>query len=379
MNLSVISSEAGMQKLYDYKRSGEGMKLYSAFVALFSCLMLIFPYGAYAIHLPFSDRSLEAISRVKPLLENDLAAHGLKWGAPVYLRIFKKERLLEVWGNQTDRFILFRTYHVCNYGPNGLGPKLRQGDMAAPEGFYLVTASGMNPNSNFHLSFNIGYPNEHDEAQGWTGSAIMVHGKCKSWGCYALSDKDIEEVYALVDAGLRYGQPGVPVHIFPFKMTDENMKRYQGYIWKGFWENLKVGYDLFEQEGFRPPQAIVQNTKYVFSQSIQGGYDFDRSSIYDLDGHIKAVGWFVPDEKIYFRHYFDGDLFNLLEPYKEEYHLVIEPKSQEYAQNMLVVRDRYGRVLEVVIKEKTDWRPINSAPSAMRNMLDQVMMHHLKK
>ena len=355
------------------------MKFFSAFALLIVNILLIFPCWVHAMHLPSSDRSLEAINRVKPFLENDLISHGLKWGSPVYLRIFKKEKLLEMWVRQTDRFILFKTYAVCNYGPNGLGPKVRQGDMAAPEGFYLVKASGMNPNSNFHLSFNIGYPNQHDEAHGWTGNSIMVHGKCRSWGCYALSDRDIEEVYALVDAGLRYGQSGVPVHIFPFKMTDENMKRYQGHFWKGFWENLKVGYDLFEKEGFRPPQAIVQNKKYVFSQSVDGGYDFDPASIFDLDGRIKAIGWFVPDEKLYFRQYFDDNLFKLLEPYMEEYHLIIEPKSREYAQNMVVVRDRFGRALEVVRKENTEWRSIESAPNAMRNMLGQVMEYHLKK
>lgn len=355
------------------------MKFSSAIAALLLYTLLISPYCVYATHLPSSDRSQQAINRVKPLLENELLALGLKWGTPVYLRIFKQEKTLELWTKQTDRYILFKSYAICNYGPNGLGPKVRQGDMAAPEGFYLVTVSGMNPNSNFHLSFNIGYPNQHDKAHGWTGNSIMVHGKCKSWGCFALSDRNIEEVYTLVDSALRNGQSSVPVHIFPFRMTDEKMKRYQGHRWEEFWKNLKVGYDLFEQEGYNPPEAIVQNKKYVFMQRMDGGYDFDRASVFELDGRIKAVAWFVPDEKLYFKHYFDNELFNLLEPYKEEYHLTIEPTKQEYAQNMVVVRDRFGRTLEVVIKEKAEWRAIGTAPNAMQNMLTQLVAQHFKK
>jgi murein L,D-transpeptidase YafK len=355
------------------------MKLPSAIAALFVYMLLALPDCAYPRYLPSSDRSQEAINRVKPMLENELIEHGVKWGAPVYIRIFKEEKLLEFWVKQADRFILFKRYEICNYGPNGLGPKVRQGDMSAPEGFYLVTASGMNPNSNFHLSFNIGYPNQHDKAHGWTGSAIMVHGRCKSWGCYALSDKDIEEVYVLVDAGLRHGQAGIPVHIFPFRMTHENMRRHHGHLWEGFWKNLKVGHDMFEQDGFLPPQAMVQYNKYVFRQSIDGGYDFDRAGVTEFNGYIRAVARFVPHEKRYFRKYFRNGLYEHLQPYEEEYHLMIEPINQKYAQNMLVVRDRYGRALEVVMKEKTDWWPIENTPSAFRSMINQVQAYYFKK
>lgn len=362
-----------------HKGYGGGMKLPSAIAALFVYMIVTLPDCVYPMYLPSSDRSQEAINRVKPLLEDELIEHGIKWGAPVYIRIFKGEKLLELWVKQSDRFIFFKAYEVCNYGPNGLGPKVRQGDMSAPEGFYLVTASSMNPNSNFHLSFNIGYPNEHDKAHGWTGSAIMVHGRCKSWGCYALSDEDIEEVYALVDAGLRHGQAGIPVHIFPFRMTHENMRRYHGHSWEWFWKNLKIGHDMFEQDGYRPPQAMVQYNKYVFRQSVNGGYDFDRAGVNELNGNIKAVAWFVPAEKRYFRQYFKDDLYKVLGPYSEEYHLMIEPINQKYSQNMLVVRDRFGRALEVVIKDKTEWRPIDSAPSAMRQMFSSIMAYHFKK
>jgi murein L,D-transpeptidase YafK len=361
------------------KRFGESMKLPSAIAALIFYTLLTFPVCAYPLHLPSSVRSQEAIIRVRPLLEDELIEHGVKWGAAVYIRIFKKEKLLELWVKQADRFILLKSYEVCNYGPNGLGPKVREGDKCAPEGFYFVTRAGLNPNSSFYLSFNIGYPNQYDKAHGWTGGSIMVHGRCQSWGCFALSDEDIEEVYALVDAGLRHGQSVIPIHIFPFRMTHENMRRYQGHLWEWFWKNLKVGYDLFEQNGFRPPQAMVHNKKYVFRQYIDGGYDFDRASVHELNGYIKAVAWFIPDEKEHFRQYFNNNLFNVLKPYAEEYHLMIEPVNQEYIQHMLVVRDRYGRALEVVIKEKNEWQPIECVPSAMRHMFNRVMTYHFKK
>jgi murein L,D-transpeptidase YafK len=352
------------------------MKIPSAIAALIFYIMLASPDCAYSVHLPSSVRSQEAIIRVRPLLENELIKYGVKWGAPVYVRIFKKEKILELWVKQADRFILFKHYEICTFGPNGLGPKIREGDKSAPEGFYLVTRSSMNPNSNFYLSFNIGYPNEYDKAYGWTGGAIMVHGRCQSWGCYALSDEDIEEVYALVDAGLRSGQPAIPIHIFPFRMTDEHMRRYRGHKWEWFWKNLKMGYDLFEQDGFRPPQAMVQNKEYVFRQSMDGGYDFDRASVYELDGLIRAVAWFIPSEKEYFRPYFNNFLFNKFNPYTEEYHLIIDPVNQEYSQYRVVIRDHYGRALKVLIKEKTEWQPIESVPISLRHILNRITEYH---
>jgi murein L,D-transpeptidase YafK len=352
------------------------MKFSSTIAVLILYIILTLPDCVYPAHLPSSVRSEEVIIRVRPSLENELIKHGVKWGAPVYLRVFKKEKVLELWVKQADRFILFKRYAVCTYGPNGLGPKIREGDKSAPEGFYLVTRSSMNPNSNFHLSFNIGYPNEHDKAHGWTGGSIMIHGRCQSWGCYALSDEDIEEVYALVDAGLRYGQPAIPIHIFPFRMTDENMRRYRGHTWELFWENLKMGYDLFEQDGFRPPQAMVQNKKYVFRQNMDGGYDFDRASVYELDGLIRAIAWFIPSEKEYFRPYFNNYLFNKFNPYTEEYHLTIEPVKQEYSQRMVIIRDHYGRALKVSIIENPEWQRIELVPISRRHMLNRITEYH---
>jgi murein L,D-transpeptidase YafK len=352
------------------------MKIITAILILWIHMVLACTPPGFAMQVPTSDRAEEVFQRVKPLLEDELIQLGFKWGAPVYIRIFKEEKLLEVWLKQFDRFILFKEYQVCNYGPNGLGPKLKEGDKRAPEGFYLVSASGMNPNSNFHLSFNIGYPNSYDKAYGCTGGAIMVHGRCKSWGCFALSDRDVEEVYMLVEAGLNNGQADVHVHVFPFRMTFENMRRYHGYLWESFWNNLKIGYDMFEHDGYHPPLVMVENKNYVFKSHKFRGYDFDPSTVVEHNLHIKIESWFVPDGKQYFRQYFDDEVFEAVSPYKEEFTLVIEPVNQDFVRHHFVVRDQYGRVLEVGGQPKTGWQSIESAPDGLRRLISRICKRH---
>jgi murein L,D-transpeptidase YafK len=211
---------------------------------------------------PASDRSRKAIARVRPALEEALEKKGLLFGAPIFIRIFKQSRELELWIEKDDRFALFRSYDICSYSGR-LGPKERRGDLQAPEGFYYVTPARMNPASDYHLSFNLGYPNAYDRAHGRTGSALMVHGDCVSIGCYAMTDGGIEEIYALADAALRNGQPFFRVHIFPFRMTAERMREESGSRWIDFWRNLKEGHDLFESRG-TPPDVGVRSRRYAF-------------------------------------------------------------------------------------------------------------------
>jgi murein L,D-transpeptidase YafK len=217
-----------------------------------------------AREVPSSARSVKAIARVKPLLEKEMSAKGLKFGAPIFIRIYKEEKELEMWVKKGNKFELFTTYSICTYGDGTLGPKLAQGDEQAPEGFYFTGPGGMNPFSSYHLSFNIGYPNRYDRHHNRTGSFIMIHGRSVSIGCYALTDSNIEEIYALADSALRNGQPFFRIHIFPFKMTSENMKKHKNSKWYSFWENLKEGHDLFEKNGNNPPNVEVKNGKYVF-------------------------------------------------------------------------------------------------------------------
>lgn len=210
---------------------------------------------------------LRRIRRAKRgYIERALAKKNLEWGSPIYIRVYKKSEKLELWVEDkvSREFVLFRTYSICALEED-LGPKLEEGDDMSPEGFYYVTAANMNPWSDYHLAFNIGYPNRYDRMRGRTGSFIMVHGECSSSGCFAMEDY-IEEIYLLADAALRNGQRFFRVHVFPFQMTDRNMARYRNYRWYNFWRNLREGHDFFMIER-RPPNVEVdpRTKEYVFN------------------------------------------------------------------------------------------------------------------
>ncbi len=187
---------------------------------------------------------------------------GLPLGLPIFVRIFKEEKELELWVERKGRFELLSTYDICTWSGD-LGPKLAEGDGQSPEGFYFVPPEMMNPNSDYHLAFNVGFPNAYDKAHGRTGSYIMVHGSCVSIGCFAMTDKRIEAIYAMADAAHKAGQRYFRVHIFPFRMTAAKMKEHEGSRWVDFWTNLKEGYDWFEDKG-RPPEVTVEGLRYRF-------------------------------------------------------------------------------------------------------------------
>jgi len=225
-------------------------------VAMLSC--------CWALEVPSSLQAQHLIARVAPRLGRELRARGLDYGAPIFLRIFKASKELELWVQARQRFRLFRIYTICA-ASGMLGPKEQEGDIQSPEGFYVVTPEQMNPDSHYHLSFNLGYPNVYDQAYGRTGSALMIHGNCVSAGCYAMTDTDIEEIYTLADAALRNGQPSFAVHIFPFRMSQQQLRRVRHARWLPFWLNLKEGYDHFVKTG-RPPLVTVHEQRYIFSQ-----------------------------------------------------------------------------------------------------------------
>jgi len=217
-------------------------------------------HGGPPITDPIFDRSR---------LNADLATAGFGLGDAAHVRIFKQEHRLELWLRRGDgRFALFRSYEVCTHS-GGLGPKLAEGDRQAPEGFYRVARSQLNPNSRHHLAFNIGFPNAFDRELGRTGSFLMVHGGCSSVGCYAMTDAQIDEIYAVVEAALDAGQREVDVSIFPFRLTETALQQQAGSEWAPFWRNLKQGFDLFEREGI-PPRVAACRGNYVFGGDAVG-------------------------------------------------------------------------------------------------------------
>ena len=192
-----------------------------------------------------------------------LGKKGMKADSPIFVRIFKEESELEIWKARDDgRYHHFKTYPICTWSGD-LGPKVVQGDKQAPEGFYTISKNQLNPSSSFHLAFNLGYPNNYDRAHGRTGSALMVHGKCRSAGCYAMTDALIEEIYALARDQFTGEQEAFQVHAFPFRMTDENLARHKKERWYSFWQTLKEGYDHFETTRQTPPIAICEKRYHV--------------------------------------------------------------------------------------------------------------------
>lgn len=196
-----------------------------------------------------------------------LGKKGMRAEAPIYIRVFKEESELEVWKQREDgRFYHFKTYPICNWSGD-LGPKLKQGDKQAPEGFYTITAEQLNPHSAYHLAFNIGFPNAYDRSLQRTGDNVMIHGQCRSAGCYAMTDALVEEVYALGRDAIKAGQQSFHVDAFPFRMTDSNMARHAASPWYGFWLTLKEGYDTFETTRV-PVEVAVCERKYVVNVNV---------------------------------------------------------------------------------------------------------------
>lgn len=193
-----------------------------------------------------------------------MSEKGMSKDQPVLIRSYKKESELEVWKRKGDgRYALLKTYPMCRWSGQ-LGPKTREGDRMAPEGFYAITPAQMNPNSSYYVSFNMGYPNAYDRSLGRTGALLMVHGACSSAGCYSMTDDQIGEIYALVREAQNGGQRAVQMQALPFRMTPENLAQHRLDPNIAFWKNLKQGTDYFEVT-HDEPVVSVSGSRYVFN------------------------------------------------------------------------------------------------------------------
>ncbi|KAB2664809.1 hypothetical protein F9K91_12440 [Brucella tritici] len=217
-----------------------------------------------------SDLSLRA---EKPLPEKVVAkmkAKGMTRTSPIMVRIFKEEGTLEVWKQKNNgKYDQIASYEICKWSGK-LGPKYIEGDRQAPEGFYNVRPAQMNPNSSYYLSFNIGFPNAYDRANGRTGQHLMVHGACSSSGCYSMTDEQVAEIYAFGRDAFKGGQRDFQIQAFPFRMTAANMARYKSDPNYSFWKMLKQGYDSFEVTKV-PPKVDVCEKRYVFNVATPDG------------------------------------------------------------------------------------------------------------
>ncbi|MGA0596954.1 L,D-transpeptidase family protein [Enterovirga sp. CN4-39] len=205
-----------------------------------------------------------SLAPIPPQTQALMASKGMSKSDPILVRVFKKESELEVWKRTVDgEYAHLKTYPICRWSGQ-LGPKRREGDRQAPEGFYTITPGQMNPNSSYYLSFDTGFPNAYDRAHGGTGSYLMVHGSCSSRGCYAMTDEGIAEVYALAREAFAGGQRGFQFQAYPFKMTAENLAKFRKDPNIAFWRNLKEGNDVFEITK-REAKVAVCGGRYAFN------------------------------------------------------------------------------------------------------------------
>jgi murein L,D-transpeptidase YafK len=210
-----------------------------------------------------TEYSLRALQPLSQAMLGELERKHMPKESPILARLFKEEAELEVWKrDDSGRFALLRTYPICRWSGE-LGPKIREGDRQAPEGFYTITSAQLNPNSHYYLAFDIGYPNAFDRAHGRTGGNVMIHGDCSSRGCYAMTDEQITEIYALARESFFGGQRAFQVQAYPFRMTPLNMAKHRNNPNMPFWKMLKEGNDHFEVSRLEP-KVDVCDKRYMF-------------------------------------------------------------------------------------------------------------------
>jgi murein L,D-transpeptidase YafK len=228
---------------------------------------------------------------VPPKLLAAMAEKDMDLQSPILIRLFKQEAELEVWKqNRSGKFALLKTYPICRWSGD-LGPKVREGDRQAPEGFYEITPAQMNPRSAYYLSFNTGFPNAYDRALGRSGSELMVHGDCSSRGCYAMTDEQIAEIYALGRESFFGGQKGFQFDAFPFRMTPVNMAKHRNNPNMAFWKMIKEGYDHFEVTRQEPKVDFCEK-HYVFDAAKAP--DATRDPVFPASA--KCPPYVIPEE-----------------------------------------------------------------------------------
>ena len=218
------------------------------------------------------ERVRSASDRVATRVGDLFEQAGLPYPTDVLFRVFKSERILEVWGLDpvTSRYVLVREYPVCAVSGH-LGPKTRRGDQQVPEGFYSIDL--FNPRSRFHLSMRVDYPNASDLARGRfddrMGGDIFVHGGCATIGCVPVTDRVIERLYVIAMDARSNGQATIPIHIFPSRMDGTHMRDLweeaggDWSLWR-FWLSLKAGYDHFQTHQQEPGITIDGDGFYRF-------------------------------------------------------------------------------------------------------------------
>lgn len=227
--------------------------------------------SSFALSQLRNQRVLDARIATRFNIKRLFEERGIRYpAAEVFIRIFKRERTLEVWvrSEENDSFELLNNYDICALAGE-LGPKRQQGDSQVPEGFYAIDF--FNPESDYHLSLHVDYPNVKDRAAGADinlGGDIYIHGGCNSDGCLAVTDDGIMELYWLAVEARAAGQQRIPVHIFPARLEADELERLRRVFAEEpdlgiFWSTLQPGYEFFEQNRRIPSIMVDRSGDYV--------------------------------------------------------------------------------------------------------------------
>jgi murein L,D-transpeptidase YafK len=265
--------------------AADRIRIYFVAALLALVLAVLAPAGGAALVVELKDVAPDRIERQRanslgqlPLpntpsiaqLDARLAEKGLALGNSAFIRIFKAESELEVWLLKEGRFVLFATYPIC-FWSGTLGPKVHEGDKQSPEGVYSISARQLHFVGRWPRSINLGFPNAFDKALSRTGSYILVHGGCSSTGCFGMTNPVIEEIFRITERALRAGQPSVQVQVFPFRLTEGNLRAYTSHEWYGFWHNLKLAYDSFERTRLPPRVSVCEGRYHVEDVDVATG------------------------------------------------------------------------------------------------------------
>ncbi|MCU0430103.1 MAG: L,D-transpeptidase family protein [Cytophagaceae bacterium] len=240
-------------------------------LCLLGCLLLLaFQTDSFKAQQRNYPRVREAYTTSEATCKQQVLAAGLSWPlTSLYMRVFKEEKQLELWGKSAGRgtYKKINTYAICAASGDP-GPKRKEGDNQVPEGFYLVDR--FNPNSSFYLSLGLNYPNASDRIlsdKTSPGGNIFIHGSCVSIGCMAMQDEKIKELYVMAVEARNAGS-SIPVHIFPSRFSTEVysalQKRFPEHV--PFWKSLEPAYTHFEKQKTLP--IMKANSKGQYYQVL---------------------------------------------------------------------------------------------------------------
>lgn len=243
-----------------------------AAILLFTVPSALFAQSSFIDYQKSQGRVADVFRRKEDTLKKQFAAKQLAWPAKyVYIRSFKYDSELEVWvkSNPQDEYKLFKTYKVCALAGT-LGPKRIEGDYQVPEGFYYINE--FKPNSQYHLSLGLNYPNAADRIMADSmspGGDIYIHGSCVTQGCIPITNPQIEELYILTSHARNQGQDFIPVHIFPVKFSNPKSMAYLDKLMKddadlkAFEKTMKQAFDFFEGTKQLPVVGVTSKGDYV--------------------------------------------------------------------------------------------------------------------